>query len=182
MPNHVTNKLTVRKGSIKVLPALYSKTMESNSIDEKLYEILTNFSFEKIVKGQTTPIAEWRWDNWGTRTDAYVIDNLDEWANDDETVNLIASFGQFETAWSPPVKVIQELQKMFPDYSFALDYIDEQFCFCGTVDIKGEQTTSEEEKDLRYYGSYLLNYSHRELDELMEEWENDVDKFIEKNS
>jgi len=190
MPNHVTNKLTVRKGSIKVLPALYSKTMESNSIDEKLYEILTNFSFEKIVKGQTTPISEWpptptsewRWDNWGTRTDAYVIDNLDEWANDDETVNLIASFGQFETAWSPPLLVIRQLQKMFPDYTFALDYIDEQFCFCGCLDIVGEDNYSEEEKDLRYYGSYLLNYSHRELDELMEEWENDVDKFIEKNS
>jgi hypothetical protein len=182
MPNHVTNKLTVRKGTIKVLPALYSKTIESNSIDEKLYEILTNFSFEKIVKGQTTPISEWRWDNWGTRTDAYVIDNLDEWANDDETVNLVASFGQFETAWSPPLLVIRQLQKMFPDYTFALDYIDEQFCFCGCLDIVGEDNYSEEEKDLRYYGSYLLNYSHRELDEVMEGWENDVDKFIEKNS
>ncbi len=180
MPNHVTNKLTVRKhGAIKVLPALYSGTIEYNSIDEKLYDILTNFSFKKIIKepkvtfdlGKSVNYTEWRWDNWGTRTDAYVIDDPDEWQNKDETINLINSFGQFETAWSPPLKVIRKLQKMFPDYSFALDYIDEQFMFCGCLDIKGEDDHSEEEKDLRYYGAYLLQYSHRELDEFFESCE-----------
>ena len=161
MPNHVTNKLTVRKhGAIKVLPALYSGTIEYNSIDEKLYDILRNFSFKKILSepkatidfGKSANLTEWRWDNWGTRTDAYVVDDpADEWQNKDETINLINSFGQFETAWSPPLKVVRKLQKMFPDYSFALDYIDEQFMFCGCLDIKGEDDHSEEEKDLRYY-------------------------------
>ena len=164
MPNHVTNKLTVRKGTQKIIPALYSGTIEYNSIDEKLYDILRNFSFNKIIKEKGDD-HEWRWDNWGTRTDAYVLDNPDEWQNKDETINLINTFGEFITAWSPPVKVIEKLQKMFPYYAFALDYIDEQFCFCGTVDIKGEQTTSEEEKDLRYYGACLLQFSHKELDE-----------------
>ena len=50
MPNHVTNKLTVRKGTQKIIPALYSGTIEYNSIDEKLYDILRNFSFNKIIK------------------------------------------------------------------------------------------------------------------------------------
>ena len=184
MPNHVTNKLTVRKhGAIKVLPALYSGTIEYNSIDEKLYDILRNFSFKKILSepkatidfGKSANLTEWRWDNWGTRTDAYVVDDpADEWQNKDETINLINSFGQFETAWSPPLKVVRKLQKMFPDYSFALDYIDEQFMFCGCLDIKGEDDLSEEEKDLRYYGAYLLNYSHRELDEYFESCEENV--------
>ena len=181
MPNHVTNKLTVRKhGAIKVLPALYSGTIEYNSIDEKLYDILRNFSFKKILSepkatidfGKSANLTEWRWDNWGTRTDAYVVDDpADEWQNKDETINLINSFGQFETAWSPPLKVVRKLQKMFPDYSFALDYIDEQFMFCGCLDIKGEDDLSEEKKDLRYYGAYLLDYSHRELDEFFESCE-----------
>ena len=30
---------------------------------------------------------------------------------------------------------------------------------------------TEEEKDLRYYGAYLLDYSHRELDEFFESCE-----------
>ena len=179
MPNHVTNKLTVRKGTQKILPALYSATIEYNSIDEKLYDILRNFSFKKIIKepqvtfdlGKSVNYTEWRWDNWGTRTDAYVIDDPDEWQNKDETINLINSFGQFETAWSPPLQVIRKLQKMFPDYSFALDYIDEAFMFCGTVSVKGTDDHSEEEKDLRYYGAYLLNYSHKDLDEFFESCE-----------
>ena len=171
MPNHVTNKLTVRKGTQKILPALYSATIEYNSIDEKLYDILLNFSFNKIIP-QGEHDNQWRWDNWGTRTDAYVVDDpADEWQNKDETINLINSFGQFETAWSPPLQVIRKLQKMFPDYSFALDYIDEQFMFCGTMDIKGADIYTEEEKDLRYYGAYLLDYSHRELDEFFESCE-----------
>ena len=174
MPNHVTNKLTVRKGTQKILPALYSATIEYNSIDEKLYDILRNFSFNKIIP-QGEHDNQWRWDNWGTRTDAYVVDDpADEWQNKDETINLINSFGQFETAWSPPLQVIRKLQKMFPDYSFALDYIDEQFMFCGTMDVKGEDNYTEEEKDLRYYGAYLLDYSHRELDEFFESCEETV--------
>ena len=184
MPNHTTNKLTVRKhGAIKVLPALYSGTIEYNSIDEKLYDILRNFSFKKIIKepkatidfGKSANLTEWRWDNWGTRTDAYVVDDpADDWQNKDETINLINSFGQFETAWSPPLPVVRKLQKMFPSYSFALEYIDEQFMFCGCLDIKGEDDHSEEEKDLRYYGAYLLQYSHKELDEFFESCEENV--------
>ena len=182
MPNHVTNKLTVRKGTQKILPALYSATIEYNSIDEKLYDILRNFSFKKILGepkatidfGKSANLNDWRWDNWGTRTDAYVLDNPDEWQNEDETINLINSFGEFITVWSPPVKVIEKLQKMFPDYTFALDYIDEQFMFCGTVSVKGVDDFSKEEKDLRYYGAYLLNYSHKDLDEFFESCEETV--------
>ena len=173
MPNHVTNKLTVRKGTQKIIPALYSGTIEYNSIDEKLYDILRNFSFNKIIKEKGDD-HEWRWDNWGTRTDAYVLDNPDEWQNKDETINLINTFGEFITAWSPPIKVIEKLQKMFPDYTFALDYIDEQFMYCGTVSVKGVDDYSEEEKDLRYYGAYLLNYSHKDLDEFFESCEENV--------
>ena len=41
---------------------------------------------------------------------------------------------------------------------------------------------------MRYYGAYLLNLSHKQLDEFLEVDEedgkvkNDIDKFIEKNS
>ena len=39
---------------------------------------------------------------------------------------------------------------------------------------------------MRYYGAYLLNLSHKQLDEFLEvkdgKVKNDIDKFIEKNS
>ena len=198
MPNHVTNKLTVRKGTQKILPALYSATIEYNSIDEKLYDILRNFSFKKIIGepkatidfGKSANLTEWRWDNWGTRKDAFVTDFIDEWQNKDKTVNLINSFGEFESYSSPPLKVVRKLQKRFPDYSFALDYVDGGLEFCGTVDSKGEDEFSKQEKDLRYYGAYLLRESHKDLDQFFEDCEYDddgnvkdeFDKFMEKNS
>ena len=74
--------------------------------------------------------------------------------------------------------------KEVSDYTFALDFIDEGFCFCGSVDINGEENFSEEEKDMRYYGAYLLNLSHKQLDEFLEvedgKVKNDIDKFIKK--
>jgi hypothetical protein len=178
MPNHVTNKLTVRKGSQKIIPALYSGTIEYNSIDEKLYDILRNFSFNKIIpqpqQDEDWDWYDWRNENWNTKWDAYIHDNPDEWQNKDKTINLINSFGEFLTAWSPPIKVVEKLQKMFPHYTFALDYIDEQFMYCGTVSVKGVDDYSEAEKDLRYYGAYLLNYSHKDLDEFFESCEENV--------
>ena len=142
---------------------------QANALPSKQSQAKATIDF-----GKSANITDWRWDNWGTRTDAYVLNDPDEWQNKDETINLINSFGEFITAWSPPIKVIEKLQKMFPDYTFALDYIDEQFMFCGCLDTKGNDDHSEEEKDLRYYGSYLLNYSHKDLDEFFESCEENV--------
>ena len=180
MANIITNKLTVRKGAKKVFSEAHNHTI----VNDKLYEILKNFSFQKIIKCDPDDRQK-AFDKWGCPSDAET--SHEEFLGEDGTVNLINSFGEFYTEWHPPVEIVRALQKKFPDYTFVLDFIDEGFSFCGSVDIKGEENFSEEEKDMRYYGAYLLNLSHKQLDEFLEVDEdgkvkNDIDKFIEKNS
>ncbi len=184
MANIITNKLTVRKGAKKIFSSLVSEVANHTIVSDELYDILKSFSFQKIIKCDPDDRQE-AFDKWGCPSDAQT--DLDEFLSEDGTVNLINSFGEFCTEWHPPVEVVRSLQKKFPDYTFALDFIDEGFCFCGSVDINGEENFSEEEKDMRYYGAYLLNLSHKQLDEFLEVDEdgkvkNDIDKFIEKNS
>ena len=126
---------------------------------------LKNFSFQKIIKCDPDDRQK-AFDKWGCPSDAET--SHEEFLGEDDTVNLINSFGEFYTEWHPPVEIVRALQKKFPDYTFALDFIDERFSFCGAVDIKGEENFSEEEKDMRYYGAYLLNLSHKQLDEFRE--------------
>ena len=180
MANIITNKLTVRKGAKKVFSEAHNHTI----VNDKLYEILKNFSFQKNIKCDPDDRQK-AFDKWGCPSDAET--SHEEFLGEDGTVNLINSFGEFYTEWYPPVEIVRALQKKFPDYTFALDFIDEGFSFCGSVDIKGEENFSEEEKDMRYYGAYLFNLSHKQLDEFLEVDEdgkvkNDIDKFIEKNS
>ena len=148
-----------------------------------LFFLHYNFSFQKIIKCDPDDRQK-AFDKWGCPSDAET--SHEEFLGEDGTVNLISSFGEFYTEWHPPVEIVRALQKKFPDYTFALDFIDEGFCFCGSVDINGEENFSEEEKDMRYYGAYLLNLSHKQLDEFLEvedgKVKNDIDKFIEKNS
>jgi len=184
MANIITNKLTIRKGAKKIFSSLVSEVANHTVVSDELYDILKSFSFQKIIKCDPDDRQE-AFDKWGCPSDAQT--DLDEFLSEDGAVDLVSSYGEFLTEWHPPVEIVRALQKKFPDYTFALDFIDEGFCFCGSVDINGEENFSEEEKDMRYYGAYLLNLSHKQLDEFLEVDEdgkvkNDIDKFIEKNS
>jgi hypothetical protein len=185
MANIITNKLTVRKGAKKIFSSLVSEVANHTVVSDELYDILKSFSFQKIIKCDPDDRQE-AFDKWGCPSDAQT--DLDEFLSEDGAIDLVSSYGEFLTEWHPPVEIVRALQKKFPDYTFALDFIDEGFCFCGSIDINGEENFSEEEKDMRYYGAYLLNLSHKQLDEFLEVDEedgkvkNDIDKFIEKNS
>ena len=187
MSNIIINKLTVKKGVKKIFSSLGSEVANHTIVSDELYDILKNFSLQKIIKCDPDDRQE-AFDKWGCPSDAQT--DLDEFLSEDGAVNLINSFGEFNTESHPPVEIVRELQKMFPDYAFALDYVDEGLGFCGTVDVKGENTSSKKEKDLRYYGAYLLRESKEDLDEFFEDCEYDddgnvkdeFDKFVEKNS
>lgn len=56
---------------------------------------------------------QWCVDNWGTKWSAY----------DQEKRSLTSIY--FETAWSPPVPVMDALAARFPDLRFMLEYADE---------------------------------------------------------
>ena len=46
-------------------------------------------------------------------------------------VQPIRAFLEFDTAWSPPVPVIEKLASMFPDHEFDLKYYEGGIGFCG---------------------------------------------------
>lgn len=65
--------------------------------------------------------------NWGTKWNAYSHDY------ERSTDNVLF----FETAWAPPVPVIQKLSEMFPEATFLLAFDDEQIGYlCGAVSIQ----------------------------------------------
>lgn len=60
----------------------------------------------------------WRINNWDTKWNAYGFEN--EKRNTQNTI-------YFDTAWSPPIKVIETLSLMFPELEFKLEFADEDF-------------------------------------------------------
>ena len=110
MPNWCNNILTIQNPSTEL--AEYLKT--------------EGFSFDKIKPTPPEMLDDenhswygWRVDNWGTKWD---IDeefmDVSEYANDKEIC-----FG-FDTAWSPPMGVIEALSEKFPEDHFLLQYLE----------------------------------------------------------
>ena len=56
----------------------------------------------------------WRCENWGTKWDCY---DLDIEYEDSEQLALT-----FNTAWSPPEGIVEELRSRYPDLSFTCFY------------------------------------------------------------
>jgi Ferredoxin-like domain in Api92-like protein len=66
---------------------------------------------------------DWCRDNWGTDRNAFEVE-LDE-----STVDLGYVVISFETAWSPPARVLERLREMFPDIAFGCDWYPEDEFF-----------------------------------------------------
>lgn len=113
MPNWCNNRLVVNNGE---------------KISSELKSFLENgFSFEKIipVNGKTVDTQS---DAWSTKWDLNEEDQMNC------SISLIEdSECQFDTAWSPPEKVIQELSKKFPNDSFKLSFMESGMQFAGTI-------------------------------------------------
>jgi hypothetical protein len=63
--------------------------------------------------------------NWGTKWDAI---NPHAWLDEHETQWRCS----FETAWEPPLKVVQRMASMWPALSFELNYYEQGMEFRGT--------------------------------------------------
>lgn len=60
---------------------------------------------------------EWNTDNWGTKWNA----------RDTQTDSLVENgFVSFQTAWSPPLPVMDALAKMYPNLDFDYKFVEEQ--------------------------------------------------------
>lgn len=78
---------------------------------------------------------------WGTKWDAseVMVDVFDY-----ETIV------HFDTAWSPPIPVIKEIIKQYPDLTFEYDYEELGMSFAGRITYSPESGLSENEWDINY--------------------------------
>ena len=75
---------------------------------------------------------EWCIDNWGTKWNAVNVTDVEI---DDEQATFT-----FDTAWSPPLPVIQAFSKMFPEHEFNIEYYEAGIGFCGQARyVAGEE-------------------------------------------
>lgn len=92
---------------------------------------------------------KWCCDNWDTKWNAYDVVRRDY---DGDTIVT------FQTAWSPPLKVIAALAAKFPHMTFRLEYFERGMEFCGGVTWRAESETDEDEPRFfewkaKYHGS-----------------------------
>jgi hypothetical protein len=127
MPNHVTNVVRFDGD-----PELVNHVLEAIRGDESEQFI----DFNKIVPEPDDVKAShgdhgmpawynWRVQNWGTKWNAYHID--------EEGPDAL----RFDTAWSTPLPVLIKLSSDFPSIKIHLDYADEDLGNnCGSFEIE----------------------------------------------
>ena len=118
MPNWCWNSLEITPldgvTHVKKITDVISGTDEQGTYSDIM--------FQKIL-----PYPDGKWDydwcceNWGTKWDAQ-----------DTDISADGSVINFETAWSPPIPVITELARRFPDFRFELEYEEPGMGFEGT--------------------------------------------------
>lgn len=85
---------------------------------------------------------EWCCNNWGTKWNACEITR---------TENKTSLKYRFDTAWSPPIKVVTAMAHVFPALTFTLKYFEGGMGFQGRYTIKGDEIIEDSNKD--YHGN-----------------------------
>lgn len=115
MPNWVTNNV---------------KIISTEDVIDQIEE--HKLSFNHFVPRPSIEEENWyQWniDNWGTKWDLGEGDvSIDR--SDEETLDL-----DFSTAWSPPIKFLENLAKLFDKIYIECNYMDESMGFKGFLII-----------------------------------------------
>jgi len=140
MPNHTKNDLEIRGPEDvlqKIKDLMFTKT---DSVDESPnYFDLNNVvpmppeiidSVNGRDPGLNPDWYDWSVNNWGTKWNTYNTDT--GFWNVLEASERILSFW-FETAWSPPEPVVEELARRFPTAKFMHHYVDEGGGYDGII-------------------------------------------------
>lgn len=173
MPNWAENRLIIKGSTLKLTELLlkYTSTHDENElcIDFNLIaptpiELTNNsspVSSEELAKTFKEKYGaedwyHWNCDNWGTKWNARAI-SLKDNGNSLEF--------EFDTAWSPPIPIIQKLSKLFPDLKLTLTYAESGMGFAGReVYEKGHRTLqkyTEDPKD-KLFKDFGINYDEEE--------------------
>jgi hypothetical protein len=127
MPNWCDNNLHV-KGPEPSLNRLREAVKGTTIREGRTVPI--DFSLQSIL-----PMPEgfedwhgWRMEHWGVKWEvnaSYIVVDFDC----DELVF------KFDTAWSSPLKIVDELKKQYPDCGFSLRYFEPNMRFAGVYEI-----------------------------------------------
>ena len=129
MPNHVTNRVTIDGTKAQVKKVLAAIKSKDRAIDfEKIIPMPKRIyrgnlgQAEEQKFGRENCWYEWSISNWGTKWNAY-------------DTSVEGNTVIFDTAWSAPKPILEELSLMFPEVSFYHEYADEDIgsnCGAGT--------------------------------------------------
>jgi hypothetical protein len=151
MPNWCNNILTISEPSTELVE--YLKT--------------EGFSFDKI-KPMPPELKEgdgwydWAVENWGTKWDLDENPLLPDSFQDKEILF------DFDTAWSPPMGVINALSEKFPDDHFVLQYLEMGMGFCGEASFSDGafiDNQSSEDKEVAKFAEEIFGYEDQEDEE-----------------
>ncbi len=118
----------------KEMMAVHSDNPEFDSAQREQIRIKYGVELGSFFKdGFNSGGYEWCIENWGAKWNACRVSILERSAD-------VAKIS-FDTAWSPPVKVIYALAKRFPSFCFTLDFFECGMGFQGQLYAQGEETT-----------------------------------------
>jgi len=135
MPNHITNKVSLKGDTQKINEVIQfvGDKMDFNKIIPMPEELEGTQSpsskpnRELIKKYGYDNWYDWRCANWGTKWNAYNFDT-----EDCPIPHLNGTTYEFFTAWSAPEPILFRLSEMFPDVEFELSFADEDMGYnCG---------------------------------------------------
>lgn len=133
MPNWCENVLTLRaENRERLLEVLAEIGHEKSPLD--FSRVIPEPDTETYRDSQVGPGAfpewyEWRIGNWGTKWNAGDVE-MDE--------NEAQAVFTFNTAWSPPVPIVEKLAEKFPDLIVALAFDEPGMDFGGYTVMRGE--------------------------------------------
>jgi len=165
MPNHVTNRLTII-GDVEELlkiaagPDANGKTGHAISFNTFIPMPPDILRGDVGVRETRPNWYRWSIDNWGTKWDAYDV-------NIQPTDN--GAVITLDTAWSPPIPVINKIAELFPHLSIVHEFVDEGWNFAGETRYeKGQpvyQKEGDHDADREYIREMLMELTGWEEDE-----------------
>lgn len=163
MPNHCTNLVTLVGAPAEVAravellrgidPEYKPHEMDLRFRTDKKASEEYVFCFHKIIPVPASILAQtydkagydWQSDNWGTKWGAYSID--EDRADDFELGVSEHITYQFDTAWAPPMPVLQALAARFPELRIYHTYGEEMPTRGRGYWVSGKRNIGEERDD-----------------------------------
>ena len=96
----------------------------------------------------------WRINNWGTKWNLGADQTIEV---EDGCISM-----SFDTAWSPPVGIIEKLGEKFPKLSFELIYCEVGMCFAGKYIVAKENELYEYDESNPEYKKILEHFGFEE--------------------